>query len=1016
MSYLRPFLWLLPAVFIALSGELAYAAESDMHVGQFQRTTWTAKDGAPSDVWALAQTSDGWIWLGGPNGLYRFDGVRFERFELDAGDRNRSNAVSSLFALPSGELLIGRLNGGVSILRNAKFTQYDNDDTRRAGTVLSFAQDRQGALWAPAQHGLLRFERDAWHLVGDEWHYPGGYASAAMTDANGSLWVTTRKEILRLTLGSRGFESVRIDPSSAAELIQSPDGKTWYFDDGGVHLLPDQASSSTRESSVNSRTSYRALFDRDGYFWYWWSPSGSRQAHPLVTDVASLGAVKTIFEDREGNIWLGSTGDALHRLRRPDVSRLASSPSVDGSTPWIAFAADKIGRVWMGLSLSGNGGDSVDGVWKVDARVEHMQVGEITSATAISAAPGGSVWVAGLQGLWRLEGARFVNGPALPSAVLGNAVRGVSAECSGALWVSIQGAGLLRHDSAGWMRNGNIAALPADIPTVQSCDSTGRLWLGYGDGTVRVLTGNRVDTFTAAHGLQVGAVSALSIGRSILVGGERGLAVLRGAHFATLSPSIPGVFTGLTGIAESSNGDIWVNGTRGAIYIESAMIDGRASTPAQDIAVTLFDSGDGYPAPSYSIAGMSPTIIRGSDERIWLAGHGGIASIDPARIRHAAQSPPIVIESLVAGDTRYEPSLGLELTEGTRNLRVEYTALSYAHPERLRFRYRLEGVDDTWVEAGPRRQAFYSNLGPGEYRFVVDSTNDRGIWSGSPATLSFAIPPTFVQSRGFLAICVIVATGLVVVLYRTRARQLAAREVRRLEERLGERERIARELHDTLLQSIQGLILKFHALTRDLPLDAPQRAKVEQALKSAEDVIAEGRDRIQDLRGSDLIGTDLGRTLAQVGDDLVRDSDVEFRLVSEGDVREIASSVIEASYWIAREALVNAARHAEARKIECRILYGSDAFRIGVRDDGTGIDSTELDTKSAPVHWGIKGMYERALHIGAHLAIQGRPGAGTGVELTVPAAIAYRGHDTRSPWRKLLRRIAKFSGEDVSAR
>ena len=355
-----------------------------------------------------------------------------------------------------------------------------------------------------------------------------------------------------------------------------------------------------------------------------------------------------------------------------------------------------------------------------------------------------------------------------------------------------------------------------------------------------------------------------------------------------------------------------------------------------------------------------------------------------------------MVRALATDTERYELVEGVRLPPGTRNLHLDYTALDYTYPERLRFRYRLDGSDSDWVEAGTRRQAFYSNLGPGPYRFAVDVTDELGRWQDRATTVSFSIAPTFVQTRLFVVLCLLTAIALFGLLYRTRVRQLTARERILGETRLRERERIARELHDTLLQGTQALVYKVESaakLSRNgtLPHDV-----LEQALAHADAVIAEGRDRIQELRIVQDAGPNLCTSLCQVGDALQRNHGGAFRAEIEGAVRRLTTVVHDEAYQIGREALLNAFQHARATSIECQLVFGDDAFRLRVRDDGVGFDSATLQSGARAGHWGLQGLRERAEAIGATCDVWSQVGAGTEVELRVPARLAYRDLGRRS--------------------
>jgi signal transduction histidine kinase len=331
---------------------------------------------------------------------------------------------------------------------------------------------------------------------------------------------------------------------------------------------------------------------------------------------------------------------------------------------------------------------------------------------------------------------------------------------------------------------------------------------------------------------------------------------------------------------------------------------------------------------------------------------------------------------------------------------IGYTALSLAVPEGIRFRYRLDGYDARWHDAGAMREAIYTGLGHGRYRFHVLAANSDGVWNEEGAALTFEIPPMFYETRTFLALCIAAALGSLWLLYRSRMQRAAARLRLRLEERHAERERIARELHDTLLQGFQGLVLRFQAAAERVPSHEPARRMMEQTLDRADDVLAEGRDRIKDLRAA-MPAPELSQALSAVARELA-EGDTAFLVLKDGVPRPLDAAARDEVYWIGREALANAFRHARARQIEVHVVYGSRALRLGVRDDGCGIDAAFVTPDGRPGHWGLRGMHERAARIGATLEVQSAAGAGTEVKVAVPAASIYRDAPRLGRWLRVL--------------
>ncbi|MDV3258454.1 MAG: histidine kinase [Sphingomonas sp.] len=347
----------------------------------------------------------------------------------------------------------------------------------------------------------------------------------------------------------------------------------------------------------------------------------------------------------------------------------------------------------------------------------------------------------------------------------------------------------------------------------------------------------------------------------------------------------------------------------------------------------------------------------------------------------------MAIRALFA-DRLYRDPVEVTLPAGTRDIEIDFAVFAFSSPREARVRYRIEGQDAEWVEAGMRRQAFYTNLSPGTYRFELAAAGEDGPWSEEPAVLEFTIPPTFVQSGWFIGICALAIILLLGLLYRLRMASVAARIRSRLAERLGERERIARELHATLLQSVQGLVLRFQSVANRMPQGGESRAQLEDALKRADEVIAEGRSRVQELRAADGPG-DLPELIRQRAVEADFDPATSVRIVVEGKQRPLHPLVSAELGRIAGEALLNVARHASANRVEVSLRYGARDLVLEIVDDGVGIAADFLDRAGRPGHFGLVGMRERAERIGAAFSIESEADGGSAVGVTLAAALAY---------------------------
>jgi signal transduction histidine kinase len=607
----------------------------------------------------------------------------------------------------------------------------------------------------------------------------------------------------------------------------------------------------------------------------------------------------------------------------------------------------------------------------------------------------GSLWFGGPSGLAHREGAGFIVTP-LPQEARNLLVQAIVRDSAGSLWVAMSRQGVFRLQNGQW--TGELPELSRPPALVATADQRGNLWFGYINNRIARVHDATVRIFGTGDGLNVGNVFAICARRDHLwIGGELGLGRFDGARFVSVWGASGHAFTGISGIVETETGDLWLNGNIAISHISHLEVEHALRDPSYQPQYEIFDYRDGLMGTATQIR-PTPTAFESSDGRLWFATTAGVVSIDPDRIKRNPLPPPVTIWSIGSGDQQYENlSADLRLPIHTTNLQIDYTAGSLTVPERVHFRYKLEGSDRDWQDVGNRHEAVYTNLGPGGYTFRVVAANNDGVWNNTGATIHFTIAAAFNQTKLFYALCALLCLVTLHALYKVRTRQVAAQVRGRLEARLAERERIARELHDTLLQGVQGLMLRFQAVAGRTSQHDPARSLLmEQALERADQILGEGRDRVRELRATAQDEVDLPRALAAEGEQLSITHLAQFRVSAEGARRDLHPIVREEVLLIAREALGNAFRHSGAKHIEAEVSYGDSVLHMRIRDDGRGISAEVLDTGRKPGHFGLLGMRERAGKIRAQLKIWSKSGAGTEIDLQVPAEVAYRRSPTAS--------------------
>jgi signal transduction histidine kinase/ligand-binding sensor domain-containing protein len=1005
-------------LFFALACSCCSAFDSDRTLAQFAHTAWEAKDGAPSIVRTLAQSADGYLWLGSNDGLYRFDGLAFERYLPQSGGPFPARRVNSLWALPNGDLWIGFIRG-ISLLRDGHATNYTTRDGVPEGAVSGFAQDREGTIWCATASGLARLEGSRWKEVGKDWNFLGKTARAIFVDRQGTLWISTEDTLVFLPRGSRRFQPTGIKVGIVPIIAQAASGKLWIAETTrSVRPMPLADSRRPSDETEVRVGSQGILFDREGALWITSLGDGLRRSaapellkgnvQEFSTAVESFTTknglsgdiVLTSLQDREGDIWVG-TNNGLDRFRKTNLV-----PVVLPFQPGHAvLAAGDAGDAWV-ASLA-----SLFRVYGGRVNPAHPLPGTGLSAYRD---PTGAIWWLCTKAIYLYNArkyTRFALPPSFPQPYVDSAFVATEDE-SGTLWLAAEGEGLFYLQRGEWQRLETASDFAKLHPRVAYTDWTGRVWFGYEEGTVLLLKNEHVQRVFPADDSPVGSVRAINgRGRHIWVGGEIGLVFFDGSHFRRISPVDAGSFGLVMGIEETLDGSLWLAENRGVIQIPAAEVRQTLENPSYRVKYRVFDSFDGLPG-TFAGTATNKKMIQGTNGKLWFAASDGIVWIDPANIFTNTLPPPVLIRSVTANGRQFDSPANLVLPARTSNLQIRYTALSLSVPEKAHFRYRLEGVDKDWQDAGIRREAFYTRLGPGEYHFRVIGSNSDGVWNEEGARLDFNIAPAWYQMRWFYTLCAVASLALIWAIYQLRFHQLQRQFNMMLEERVDERTRIARELHDTLLQTFQGLLMHFQAVSNELHEGEPKQ-ELDEAIDRASRAITEARDAVQGLRSSVAESNDLAAAVGALGRELAAADSAprEFTIQVEGARRSLHPILRDEVYRVAGEALRNAFQHADARRIEVEIRYDERRFWLRVRDDGKGIDPNLLVGNGRAGHFGLAGMRERAKRVGGKLTVWSEVKSGTEVELRIPASHGYARYPApRRRWWLTEKFLGKTTG------
>ena len=979
----------------------SYSLDPTLDASQYGHNAWTAKEGfSVGAIFAMAQTPDGYLWLGSEFGLFRFDGIHAVPWSPPTGQRLPEKPYALLVSR-DGTLWIGTFAGLVS-WKGGKISEYPEIGDQ---FVTSLLEDQEGTVWA----GILG------HTAGQLCAIRGGHAQcysqdgafgafvwSLFEDRSGTLWAGADSGLWRWRPSAPKRYAL---PGRVGDLVSSDDGQVQIGISGAglKRLISDKLQAFAIRAATNQNAlvpdgavdSNKLLRDRDGGLWIGTHQRGLIHIHNGKTDVFTKsdglsGDIScSLFEDREGNVWYASSR-GLDRFRELPVTTISMKQGLSSELP-SSLVASKDGSIWIGTR---------DGLtrWKNGQATVYRKANGLPAdfVNSLHEDNRGRVWATfpGHKLAYFRDG-RFVTVSGLPS----EEVYSIASDAKDNLWLS-GNKGLSHIREGRVVENFPWSSMGRQQQAKVVISDQGGVWLAFwvGGGVLFFKDGQSRASYTAADGLGKGNVGGIQLdqdGALWAATQEGGLSRVKDGHIATLTTKNGLPCDPIHWSVEDNDRSLWLNTACGLVRIARSELDAWIADPKRRIETTLWDASDGVGVTAVSPAYFNPPVTKSTDGKLWFLGTEGVAVVDPHHVVFNPTAPPVRIEKITVDDKSYAVSDRIRLPARARSVAINYTALSLVVPEKVRFRYKLEGQDQDWHEVINSRQVQYTNLTPRNYRFRVIACNNSGVWNEAGASLDFVIPPAWYQTNWFRVALLVAFLGMTWGIHELRVRQMATQFNMRVEERVSERSRIARDLHDTLLQSFQGLVFRFQAARYQLPHHPEQASDaLDSALISADQAIAEGRGAIQELRSGASKESNLEQMLLATGRELASsqnagDNAPALRVIIEGQQRAKRPMIREEIYRIARELLRNAYRHAQARSIEAELRYDTNAFLLIIRDDGKGIDPKVVRERGRAGHWGLPGMYERAEGIGARVDIWSEAGAGTEVRLTVPAAIAY---------------------------
>lgn len=971
--------WLFLVATVLSFANSTHALNPAKAIAEYLHDRWQAEQGFPGEtVNAIAQTPDGYLWLGTNRGLVRFDGVSFVLIEHSDSSSVPFGPVLGLATDAEGNLWV-RLEGP-DLLRyhDGTFQKVLPSKGEEKNVITAMCIGEKGQLLLSGlESGVIRSSNHGFVPVSSRLAVPGLIISMAET-RDGKVWLGTRVQgLYYFDEGRVTFLSEELKDKKINSLLEIG-SELWIGTDSGLlHWNGEKLSNPLDRGQITA-----IIEDRDSNIWVATSTGLLRINKEGVSSAESgekrADSVTAVFEDREGNLWVGTTR-GLERLRDSAFTTYSVSDGLPSENNGPLYV-DPRRRTWF---APGDGGL----YWLKDRGVQRVTIGGLRDDVVYSMdGRGGQLWIGRRNGLTHLEdhGSSFTAKTYTTADGLAqDSVYAVHQSRDGTVWAGTLNAGVSRLKEGRFITYDTTNGLASNTVSSIAEDADGTMWFGTPNG-LSALSKAQWRTYTSQDGLPPGNVNCLwSDSAGVLwIGTENGLAFLRSGSIQTPTAAPDSLREEILGIEEDESGALWLATAKHILRVDGRKLS-RQELETSD--VREFGAGDGL----LSAQGVKRyrSVVADQLGRIWISTNRGISFVAPRSIKSSSPPALVHVDGISVDGRRINSGEDVRVPAPHQRITLSYIGLSLAMPARVRYMYRLDGFDKSWTEPTSSREAVYTNLQPGHYRFRVMASNSDGVWNRSEASLPFQIEPTLWETWWF-RLCSVLIFGLAVLAcFKLRMMALTRQMRLRFEERLAERTRIAQELHDTLLQGVISASMQLHVVNEQTPAESTVKPAINRILGLMGRVSEEGRNAVEGLRTRQN-SLDLGRAFSEIQQEFGSHREVDFHVIMEGHTRPMHPVIRDEVYRIGREALTNAFRHAQANKIEVELEYGDDRLRILVRDNGIGFDSKALHF-GRDRRWGLSGMQERTKRIGGELRVFSRPEAGTEVELIVPGRIAF---------------------------
>ncbi|MBZ5506022.1 MAG: hypothetical protein LAO78_11095 [Acidobacteriia bacterium] len=991
----------------ALQNESQQAQFAPKSLTQYVHKTWTFNGGLPGTaIRAIVQTSDGFLWLATDGGLARFDGLNFSVFDRTNTPAMTSEDIHSLAAGSDGSLWIGTQDGLLR-LKDGIFDHYTEKDGLSGNNIGALRMDGNGTLSIQAfvSSGGLRFSQWNNGRFAADIQRAGlltslsrqCFGQSMLQDRNGDIW--------RASFPVRGLSVIRngketkyttrngLSSNNVTLLFEDRRGTIWIKTDKAVDRFLDGKIVQYRLRPGEPEPAITCVQeDKRGDLWFQTREDGiflwNRQgvSHFGMKEGLSSSSVGSIFDDRDGNHWI-ITSKGLDLLQEgfftsydreegiTDESALNLMEARDGSI-WVGTLSGKLYR------LSDEGITEYSGLTSPPLVTRAGESYINRAILSIYQTSDEQIWVSSVAGLKVFKKGKLMSPPGVTESI--GAVETMYEDPQGAFWVGTD-RGLVRLKNGEYANYFTEPGSAINAVSVITSSTDGGLWIGTSGGGLRHFKEGTFHDYTMTDGLSSNLITALfeSSDGTLWIGTPRGLNSFQGGRFTTYATATRHALQNhVCAIVEDQDRHLWISSAKGVIRVPAQELADYAAGKAASWNYTTYGIEDGMRGTACR-QGTQPVGMKDRLGNLWFATDSGIVRVDPLRISRGMTPLHIFIDSVSADLIRIDPIRGGSVPPGKNDLEFHYSVVTFRDPNKIQFRYRLLGFDQSWTQANTRRSAYYTNLTPGRYRFQIQVKNLDGTWNEAGASVEIILRPEFYQTLWFLIFCLLILISSLAGLYLMRKRQLATQMQQRLEERLADRTRIAQELHDTFLQDIVGLVFNIELASNDLPSrPGDAKGRLQGVLGQLRQTVAAGRRALTDLRSPNISYGDLANALQRLSEQLRSETGPKLKIRVEGSVNWLPPLIGDEVFQISREALFNAIRHAAARTIDITLSCTERELTLRVADDGCGIEP-EILHQGRSGHFGLQGMKERAERIGAQFSCHSLQGVGTEIVLRV---------------------------------